>query len=132
MNHRSCLLTTSLGLLFVFQPVAHAQGSGAMLTGLVTDTSQAVIQGATVKATNGSTNIARSTTTDASGYYRFPSLPVGEYEVAVEHPGFTPISLHVAVDTAEHARQDFTLAVAGATQSVTVNAAAAALSPDDA
>lgn len=119
-------------LMAVLPPLSYGQGTSAALTGLITDSSQAVIQGATVKATNFSTNVTRGTTTDAGGSYQFPSLPVGEYEVTVEHPGFAPARQRLQIDTAEHARQDFTLAVAGSAQEVTVNATAAELSPDDA
>jgi len=59
-------------------------------------------------------------------------FPVYEYEVTVDHPGFAPASQRVQIETAEHARLDFALAVAGSTQKVTVEAAAANLSPDDA
>jgi len=34
------------------------------------------------------TGVARSTTTNDSGNYEFPTLPPGVYEVTVKHPGF--------------------------------------------
>src|SRR5579862_4997004 len=109
-----------------------AQGSGSSLSGLVTDNSQAVVPAATVKLRHLSTNVINQTLSDAAGYYRFPSLSVGEYEVSVDHPGFAQASLHIQIETAQHARQDFTLAVAGSTKTLTVEAAPSMLSPDDA
>src|ERR1700733_2319756 len=111
---------------------AFAQGSGSSLSGLITDNSQAVVPAAVVKARHLSTNVSSQTSSDTAGYYRFPSLPVGEYEVSVDHPGFAQASQRVQAETAQRARQDFALAVAGSTQTVTVEAAAANLSPDDA
>ena len=129
---RAIWIVISVPLFWGIRHPAFAQGSSAGLTGLVTDTSEAVVQGASVKAKNPSTNVVRSTTTDATGYYRFPSLPVGEYDVTVDHPGFAGVTRHLLIDTAGHAHQDFTLAVAGATETVTVTAATPELSPDDA
>jgi hypothetical protein len=85
-----------------------------------------------VKARHLSTNVSSETSSDTAGYYRFPSLPIGEYEVTVDYPGFAQASQRVQVETAQRARQDFTLAVAGSTQTVMVETAAANLSPDDA
>lgn len=112
--------------------VAFGQGSGSSLSGLITDSSGASVPAAKVKARHVSTNVTSETVSDAAGYYRFPSLAVGEYEITVDHEGFDQASQHIKVDTAQHARQDFELAVAGSTQRLTVNASAQELSPDDA
>ena len=110
-----------------------AQGSGSSLSGLITDNSQAVVPQATVKVRQLATNVTTETISDAAGYYRFPSLPVGEYEITIDHPGFAQISQHVRIETARETRQDFALAVAGGAQTVTVSANVASyLSPDDA
>ena len=59
-----------------------AQINTASLTGLIKDPTGAVVSGAKVTATNKNTGVEHDTKTDASGYYFFPSLPVGEYNVA--------------------------------------------------
>jgi hypothetical protein len=121
-----------LAATLVVPSAAFAQGSGSSLSGLITDNSQAVVPAAVVKARHLSTNVSSETSSDTAGYYRFPSLPIGEYEVTVDHPGFAKASQRVHIETAQRARQDFALAVAGSTQTVTVEATAADLSPDDA
>src|ERR1700733_13264264 len=121
-----------LAATLVVPSAAFAQGSGSSLSGLITDNSQALVPAAVVKARHLSTNVSSETSSDTAGYYRFPSLPIGEYEVTVDHPGFAKASQRVHIETAQRARQDFALAVAGSTQTVTVEAAAADLSPDDA
>src|SRR5580658_7213826 len=121
-----------LAATLVVPSAAFAQGSGSSLSGLITDNSQAVVPAAVVKARHLSTNVSSETSSDTAGYYRFPSLPIGEYEVTVDHPGFAKASQRVHIETAQRARQDFALAVAGSTQTVTVEAQASQLSPDDA
>jgi len=47
------------------------------INGTVTDSSGAVIPGATVTITNTATNAPRTAVTDDSGFYTVTSLPVG-------------------------------------------------------
>ncbi len=65
-----------------------AQTSTSRITGTVTDTTGAVVPGATVTATNEATGVAQTQTTTDSGLFAFPSLPVGVYSVKVERTGF--------------------------------------------
>ena len=67
---------------------AFSQQPTATLTGIVTDPNGAVIQGATVTATNKTTNLSRTTTTNDEGVYVISSLPVGSYEVKVSANNF--------------------------------------------
>src|ERR1700748_2122050 len=66
---------------------AFAQVSAA-LSGRVTDQSGAVIQGASVTATDTDTAVGRSTVTDAAGRYELLALPLGHYELIVQKSGF--------------------------------------------
>jgi hypothetical protein len=66
---------------------AWAQGE-ASISGIVTDSTGAVIVGATVKVRNTETSVTRTQTSDAGGRYRATLLPVGRYEVTVEQTGF--------------------------------------------
>ena len=92
----SKLLTVlfSLGLVLAVQsaPECTAQTSGvdATLEGIIRDTSGAVVVGAEVRLRNPATNQIRTTATDGEGLFRVGALPVGTYEVRVEHPGFAP------------------------------------------
>ena len=82
-----------------------AQGS-ASLSGLVTDNSGAVVPGASIKIRHLSTNVTSQTVSTGAGYYRFPTLPIGEYEVTVDHAGFAQNTQHVIIETARETRQD--------------------------
>ncbi len=87
-------LRVSLLLLFVMMMFtggrsdAQATASGAIV-GVITDTTSAAVPSASVTAQNLATNAVRTTTTNASGEYRFDLLPVGRYKLSVEAPGFS-------------------------------------------
>jgi hypothetical protein len=99
---------------------------------LVTDASKSAISGAKIVATNKSTAISRSTVTDGSGYYSFPSLPIGSYTITAQQSGFGDSSQTIMLDPSEKARQDFQLSVAGTATSVQVTSASQEISRDDA
>jgi len=65
-----------------------AQTATSRISGTVTDTSGAVIPGATVTATNEATGVSYTQVTTDSGLYAFASLPVGIYTIKVELQGF--------------------------------------------
>src|SRR5262245_64056220 len=85
----------SLALLFVWMAVAvstsRAQATSGAISGVVTDERQSVIANASVTARNVGTNASRSATTDSDGRYRFPNLPVGDYEITVQTNGFAKL-----------------------------------------
>src|SRR4051794_14993360 len=66
----------------------HAQFDTGQIAGFVKDTSDAVLAGATVTVVNEGTRDQRKATTNATGYYIAPNLPVGTYTVDVEAQGF--------------------------------------------
>src|SRR5438128_10983610 len=72
---------------FVTHPIA-AQVDRATLTGTVTDSTGAVIVGATVEAVSTSTALRRETMTDTNGTYDLPGLPIGSYSVTISKEGF--------------------------------------------
>jgi hypothetical protein len=109
-----------------------SQVNNASLSGLVNDSSQAVISGASVIVKNKSTNVSRKVKTDGTGYYSFPTLPVGDYEVTAEQTGFQTAVEQVTLETAQKARRDFTLAVGQVGTTVEVQSTAVQFSPDDA
>ncbi|MFN9084141.1 MAG: carboxypeptidase regulatory-like domain-containing protein [Acidobacteriota bacterium] len=73
---------------FVFCSFALAQEVTAGIYGVVQDASSAVIPGATIRVTNTGTGLTRQTTTDESGNYSLPLLPIGAYSVTAEANGF--------------------------------------------
>jgi hypothetical protein len=72
--------------LSVFSPVALAQSGAGSIQGTVTDTSGAVIIGASIRAVNRSTEIVIGTKTNSAGFYQVPSLNAGTYDVEISAP----------------------------------------------
>src|SRR5689334_14477200 len=67
---------------------AQAEIGGATLNGTVTDPTGAAVPNAKVTATNSATGTTRTTTTNESGLFSFPRLPVGRYELEIDSAGF--------------------------------------------
>ncbi|MGH9845372.1 MAG: carboxypeptidase regulatory-like domain-containing protein, partial [Blastocatellia bacterium] len=87
LSQMKAMLLLLLALVIIASS-AVAQSTTGTILGQVADPQQAVIANATVTARNVETNTSRTATTDSEGRYRFPNLPVGNYEVTVNAPGF--------------------------------------------
>lgn len=102
-----------------------AQGRGS-ISGTVTDSTGAIVQGAAVTATQADTGLVLTTTSSAGGSYVFPSLAPSVYNLSASHSGFEAYS-----ERGLQLRADAALTVnialkAGATsETVTVTAEAA-------
>ena len=76
---------------FLLSVPGFAQSLGT-ITGVVKDSSGAVVPGSTVTVVNKATNATRTTTSNAVGLFEFPALPPGIYTVKTELEGFKPAS----------------------------------------
>lgn len=116
------------GLIFAFLlGVGIVRGSvTGSISGTVTDSSGAVISGATVVALNTETNIRNSTLTNEDGFYSLPALPPGHYEVLIKATGFEQYrQTGLVIDVNSAVRVDATLQLGAVTQQVSVTATAA-------
>lgn len=96
------------------------------ISGTVTDPTGAVVPGAPVLALNTETGIQTSTRTDRAGFYSFPSLPTGHYEVQIKASGFREYrETGLVLDVNSALRVDAALQVGAVTQQVSVSATAA-------
>ncbi|WP_232298935.1 TonB-dependent receptor [Granulicella tundricola] len=103
------------------------------LVGTVTDAAGALVTGAKVVGVNRDTKVAYPAVTNGEGYYSIPYVLPGTYDITVEHAGFSKVlSSGVTVVLNVAARTDVVLAVGSDTSEVTVSAATAVLSTDDA
>jgi hypothetical protein len=100
----------------------HAQGTSGAVAGTVTDSTGAIVPGATVKISNVISGYSRTAVSDAQGEYRFPNLPFGRYHVATTSQGFSSLALDAQVRSASVFTLDFKLAVSGSDQVVNVEA----------
>src|SRR5258708_9394723 len=106
---------------FVSAHSAFGQATTGTISGTVQDVQGGMVLGATVNVRTLDKNTSRSLTTAEDGRFRFPGLPVGPYELTVEHTGFAkhvrgPITLLLNQDAVVNPA----LKVAAATETVTV------------
>jgi hypothetical protein len=91
-----------------------AQTSLGGVTGLVKDSSGAVVPGVTVTLQNTGTNQIRTTVSTDTGLYSFPSIPAGDYLISAENAGFQKYEAKLVVRVGQELTVDISLAV-GAT-----------------
>src|SRR5262245_28150801 len=75
-------------VLLAVPVLPQARSSAADLTGVISDPTRVRLRGATITIASLSTGLTRSATSDATGAYRIPLLPPGQYEVKVEMAGY--------------------------------------------
>src|SRR4029079_16129799 len=81
----------------------------------------AVVPGATVTATNLGTQYCRSAVTDGAGEYALRLLPVGNYQVVVNLPGFKNYSQSgIVLEVGRNARVDATIELGAVSETVSV------------
>jgi Carboxypeptidase regulatory-like domain len=108
---------------------AAAFGQTAEITGVITDPNGAAIVDAAVTARNADTGINNEAVTNSQGYYTFPHLNPGNYEIAVRKSGFrTTTRPAIKLDVAQVARIDLSLTIGEVKESITVEAEAPILS----
>ena len=79
--------------LAIYPRPAGAQTSKGILTGVVRDTSGAVLANATVVITNQDTGESRTATTTSTGNYRAEAINPGRYQIHVTNPGFAAVDV---------------------------------------
>jgi Carboxypeptidase regulatory-like domain/TonB-dependent Receptor Plug Domain/TonB dependent receptor len=98
-------------------------GNQGSIAGTVTDSTGAVVSGATVTITNESTNVSRNVQTDGRGFYDVESLEPGSYTVSTSATGFQgTITKGEALAPGQRRQSNASLSVGTATQQVTVQA----------
>jgi hypothetical protein len=95
----------------------------ATISGTVTDPTGASVVGATVNARDVDRGVVRTTNTNQAGFYNFPNLPVGNYEVSAEAKGFSRIvQAPFSLQLDQVARIDLKLQVGQVSQTIEVTA----------
>lgn len=117
------LMMTSLTAL-----PARSQVLYGSLVGNVTDQNGAVMPGVSVSITNTGTGLKLDTTTDESGVYTFRNLLPGTFNMTLSAKGFKEMHLaDISVTAGTAKRNDVSLQIGGAQDTVTVTADAATL-----
>jgi hypothetical protein len=122
LERYACLLSVAL---FFFHALALGAAVNGRITGTVTDQTDQVIVGAIVVATNTAQGIQTKAITDDHGAFAFPSLPVGNYDLGFESPGFRTLKrTGIAVNSDSALKEDARLQIAEQSQEVTVSVSA--------
>ena len=123
----------AMAMLVVAGLRMQAQSSNAELSGVITDTSGAVVAGVEIKAINTATNVIYSGISNGSGLYLLTEMLPGPYTVTASAPGFGLVRKSgLTLSTGDHLAQNFTLKPGAVEESVTVTTAQTLISSDEA
>jgi hypothetical protein len=117
--------------IFGLASSASAQFDRGQISGRVKDAQGALVPGATVTAINQQTKLSWNAVTDGTGFYTFPNLPAGRYNVETELQGFKKsLRQDVQLDAAGSVTLDFALETGTVSEAVTVTAESPVLQSD--
>ena len=108
--------------LFAFVSLLHAQLPSGSISGIATDPSGKLMQGAHVTATDEMQGTLRESTTNADGSFTLSNLAPASYTVVLAATGFSNVQYnHVQVEAGKAITLDTTMNVAGQTSTVDVS-----------
>jgi hypothetical protein len=121
----------SVGMLLEVLPsasflTAHAQTQSG-ISGIVTDSSGAVVVRAAVSATNAATGVVSHTVTSSAGTFTVIGLLPGTYSIAADAKGFKKVETTVTVDVAKISTVSLTLVPGSASETVDVQSSTVTL-----
>src|SRR5215510_12345017 len=125
------MLRKSIGLVLatvLSSGFAWAQTTDTIVSGTVTDQSNAAMGGVPITARNLATGVATTTTSNEVGVYIFPPLQPGRYDFSAEQPGFTrAVTPGVTLEAGTRITLNHVLKTGSTTENVTVQAEATLL-----
>src|SRR5262249_49649169 len=117
------ILRWALALLVATATPALAQFDRGTISGTIKDSSGGVMPGVTVTALNTQTQQNQVTVTDSTGFYTFPNLLPGRYDILAEITGFRKVSRqNVPLDANGSISLDFALQTGAISEEITVTA----------
>jgi Carboxypeptidase regulatory-like domain len=107
---------------------AFAQAVNGTIVGTVSDATGAVLAAAKVTLLEVNTGVTHTGQANSAGFYNFPDLPPGTYNVTVEMPGFKKATkAGVVLETNTSPRVDLMMTPGDVTETIEVSANAAIL-----
>jgi hypothetical protein len=111
-----------IAMFLVLAPGAWAQDN-ATITGIVADSTGAVVPNAAITLTNPATGRTREAVSNGVGTYRFANVGVGTYSMSASAAGFQKyVTTNIVVNVAQTLEVDVALQVGSQGQTVTVAA----------
>ena len=115
--HRVATLT----LFCILVSLAAFAQDTATVVGTVTDPTGAVIPGAKITVSNQDKGYSRDLVSDSAGEYTAPKIPIGNYVITGEAPGFQKlIRRGITLNVGQALRVDLQMTVGQTTQEITV------------
>ncbi len=106
---------------FAFSIAALGQSGQGSVEGTITDASSAVVPNVTVKLTNTATGLGFTANSNDAGYFRFPVVPVGNYDLIAQGKSFAAFNQkNVTVTVGGKVNLPITLGVANKSETVEV------------
>jgi outer membrane receptor protein involved in Fe transport len=119
----------TLGSIFFVTALASATIFGT-IRGLIHDPQHRPVEGARVEVHSTTSDFAVSTTTNSQGEFQCENLPLGEYRVVIDAPGFTVEEQTILLSSSRDAKLHFSLALARNVESIEVQDTAPTVNPD--
>ncbi len=105
-------------------PAVWSQEARGTIRGRITDQQEAAVAGATVQVTNVATGVVLTLKSNEQGVYQAPYLPLGQYTITAEAPGFKrAVRENVELRVNDRIEINLTMEVGAVTETVTVTAA---------
>jgi hypothetical protein len=122
-----CSLASMLlgSALFLLGLMVLAQAPTGIISGTVTDESDAVVPGGSIVITNKATGVSCLLAANAEGLFSAPALPAGDYEVRAEVQGFRTLVRDAQVEAGSTTTVNLALSLGTTREVVTVEAATA-------
>jgi len=112
---------------------AFAQVDQGTISGLVQDSTNAVIPGAVVTLTNADTGFTTHVNSNSGGVFVFSPIPIGHYTLSVAAPGFqTTVQQNIMVHVSDRLNINMVLKPGNVTETVTVTSAPPSLQDQEA
>ena len=122
MIRNRALHTVLVAFVLLSSATLFAQANGS-LSGTVVDKTGSVVPNAKITVSSQGTGVVRDTTTDSSGHYLVPLLPVAFYTIRAESQGFQATEQKdIRLQVNEQRELDFTLNPASVSTTVEVTA----------
>ncbi|MBI4471291.1 MAG: carboxypeptidase regulatory-like domain-containing protein, partial [Acidobacteria bacterium] len=133
MSPQGRIFLSVITIMLLVTTPALSQVARGTIVGTVSDATGAVIPGVAVTITHAGTNQTRQVVTNEQGNYEASLLPIGEYRITAELPGFkTEVRQNVSLSVGDRLRIDFQMVVGEVSETVEVSAETSLVKAEDA
>jgi hypothetical protein len=110
-------------VVFLFAAITAFATIFGTVRGIVHDPQHRPVSGTMVTLKAKSSDWSKNTSTDTNGEFVFNAVPIGEYSISAESPGFAPAAQNVIVNSGTEPVVHFQFNLAGAKETVNVSGA---------